>query len=68
MFDPAAAQYMLTLIHGGLEYVRHRSRQWRPGTVTHHHGTDDHIAYLEEPFRQAIEAVDRRIREGGRNA
>ncbi|HEY3233798.1 MAG TPA: CehA/McbA family metallohydrolase [Polyangiaceae bacterium] len=63
MFDPDIASYLLTMVHGGLEYVRRHARHWKPGTVTHHHGRDDHGAYLEEPFLQALEAIEKRMRE-----
>lgn len=65
MFDPGAAHYMLTLINGCIDYIRTRSPQWRPGTVTHHHGPHDHLEWLEQPFREAIEAVHRRMHELG---
>jgi len=61
LFDPAGAQYMLTLLHGGLEYIRHRAPQHAPGTVTHHHHHADHQAFLEEPFQEAIAAVHKRM-------
>ena len=61
MFNKETAEYMLTLVHGGIEYIRNRSRQWEPGTVTHHHGQDDHLAYLEAPFREALDALHRRL-------
>jgi hypothetical protein len=60
--DPATAQYMLTLIEGNLAYISELSRQHAPGTVTHHHGEDDHIAYLERPFLEAREALQQRLR------
>ncbi|MBA2363969.1 MAG: hypothetical protein H0V86_10605 [Chloroflexia bacterium] len=41
------------------------SRQHRPGTVTHHHGEQDHLAYLERPFLQAREALHRRLHAAG---
>ncbi len=61
MFDQPAAQYMLTLVDGALTYIRETSYQHRPGTVTHHHGADDHLAYLERPFHEAREAIHRRM-------
>ena len=61
MFDEEAAQYMLTLIEGGLTYINETAVVHRPGTVTHHHGEDDHLAYLERPFLEARAAVRRRI-------
>lgn len=65
MHSPATSQYMLTLIEGTLTYIRQHSPQYRPGTVTHHHGEADHLAYLERPFLQAREAIHRRLHELG---
>ncbi len=65
MFDRQTAQYMLTLIEGGRAYIRDRSRQHPHGTVTHHHGQHDHLAYLDQPFREAAEAIHRRMHELG---
>src|SRR5262249_54125490 len=59
VLDPAAAQYMLTLLHGGIDYIRQRSTQHSHGTATHHHGEDDHLAYLERPYPQPIAPVHR---------
>jgi hypothetical protein len=61
MQNPETLQYMLTLLHGGLEYIRARSCQHLPGQVTHHHGEPDHKAYLEKPFHEAIQAVHARM-------
>jgi hypothetical protein len=61
MFDRAAAQYLLTLVDGALTYIRETSYQHRTGTVTHHHGEDDHLAYLERPFHEARGAIHRRM-------
>jgi hypothetical protein len=65
MFDESTAQYMLTLVDGCLQYIRGQSRQHRPGTATHHHGGDDHMAYLESPFREAQQALHRRLHQHG---
>ncbi len=65
MASRETAQYMLTLLHGGLEYIRQRSVQHPAGTVTHHHDEHDHLAYLERPFQEAIAAVQRRLQELG---
>ena len=62
-FDPATAQYMLTLIEGSLAYIRHTAAYDPPGSVTHHHGADDHLAYLEQPFQEAMAAIHRRMHE-----
>jgi hypothetical protein len=61
MYNPETMQYMLTLLHGGLEYIRERSRQYPSGQVTHHHHETNHLAYLERPFHEAIEAVRARM-------
>lgn len=65
VFDNASAQYMLTLIEGGLSYIRHRSPQHRAEQTTYHHGLSDHIAYLEAPFHEAAEALHRRMHQFG---
>ena len=65
MFDRDTAQYMLTLIESDLTYVGESSGQHRPGSVTHHHGGDDHMAYLRRPFIEAREAIHARMRELG---
>ncbi len=65
MFDPETANYMLTLIEGGLSYIRQSARHYEPGTTTHHHGEDDHIAYLSRPFQEAQEAIHRRMHKLG---
>ena len=61
MFDKDAAQYMLTLIDGDLQYIRRTAARHEPGTATHHHGEEDHLAYLERPFVEAREAIHRRM-------
>lgn len=65
MFDRDAATYMLTLVEGGLSYIRSMAPLHPHGTVTHHHGREDHQAYLEEPFHQAAAAIHRRMHELG---
>jgi hypothetical protein len=55
----STSQYMLSLIAGGREYIREASAQYPEGSVTHGHEREDHIGYLEEPFREA----ERLIRE-----
>lgn len=59
MSNPDTSQYMLTLLHGGLEYIRQRAVYHTHGSVTHHHGEENHQAYLERPFHEAIQAVHR---------
>jgi hypothetical protein len=65
LFDLEGAHYMLTLIEGGLSYLRRVAPRPRPGTVTHHHGEEDHEAYLERPFLEAREAIHRRMHQLG---
>ena len=65
MFSPETMRYMLTLLDGSLQYIRKRAPQWQPGTVTHHHGEDDHHAFLERPFHEAIAAVHKKLHEHG---
>ncbi len=63
MFNEEASQYMLTLIDGSLTYVRETAARHRDGAVTHHHGEADHLAYLQRPFLEARQAVQRRIEQ-----
>ena len=65
MFDKATAQYMLTLIDGDLSYIRESSAQPATGNVTHHHGEDDHMAYLQRPLLEAQAAIHERMRKLG---
>ena len=66
MFDESVAQYMLTMIEGNLTHIREMSLQQNHADVTHHHGEDDHIAYLERPLLEAQRAVEERVAKGGR--
>ena len=65
MFDPEAAQYMLTLVSGSLDSIRHKAPLRVDELTTHHHGEDDHLAYLERPLVEAIEAIHRRMHQFG---
>ena len=65
MFDPETANYMLTLIEGGLSYIQQTARHHEHGTVTHHHGEDDHLEFLSRPFQEAREAIHRRMHQLG---
>ena len=65
MFDQDTAQYMLTLVEGSLHYMRHNSRQHLDNRVTHHHGEEDHAAYLERPFLEARKAIHDRMHKLG---
>ena len=63
LFDMDTAQYMLTMVDGTLTYIREGSGQHSHGSVTHHHGEPDHLAYLERPFLEARDEIMRRISE-----
>jgi hypothetical protein len=65
LFDPPTARYMLTLIEGSLAYMRHTAAHDPAGSVTHHHGEGDHMAFLERPFHEAAAAIHRRMHELG---
>lgn len=63
MFDKETAQYMLTLVNAAMTYVENSSRQHAQGYVTHHHGVDDHLGFLNRPLLEARQSVQQRIRE-----
>ncbi len=65
LFDRGTAEYMLTLIEGGLAHIHQRATHYPPDQVTYHHGEADHLAYLGRPFREAIEAIHRRMHQFG---
>ena len=65
MFNAETARYMLTLVNGTLDYVRQTAPHHEHDDVTHHHGHADHMAYLEEPFHQAAEAIHKRMHQLG---
>jgi hypothetical protein len=52
---------MLTLIDGSVSFIRQRSRQYPQETTTHQHDHADHLAYLEEPFQEARQAIHQRL-------
>ena len=62
MFDSATAQYMLTLIDGDLSYIEQSAGVRPVGSVTHRHGEDDHLAYLQRPFLEARNAILSRMK------
>ena len=62
MFDSEVAEYMLTMIDGAMGYIGDVAARHSPGTVTHHHGEADHLAYLRRPFLEAQEAIRERMR------
>ena len=60
MADPEGLHYIRTLVQGAREYVRHTAVRRDDILTTHHHGEPDHLAWLERPFAEALEALDRR--------
>jgi hypothetical protein len=65
LFDQGTAEYMLTLIEGNLAHINQHAAHYSADYVTHHHGEEDHIAYLERPFQEAIQAIHRRMHQFG---
>ena len=65
LFDMESATYMLTLIEGGLTYIKNTARRFDPGTATHHHGEHDHEAFLTRPFREAKAKVMEKLEKMG---
>jgi hypothetical protein len=65
LFDANAAHYMLTLMEGSLAHIRQQAAYYPAAKVLHHHGETDHIAYLERPFHEAIQALHVRLHEHG---
>ncbi|MCE9592010.1 MAG: CehA/McbA family metallohydrolase [Planctomycetes bacterium] len=65
MFDLATANYMLTLIDGSVQHIRKNARREDEENVTHHHTWRDHQEFLESPFRQASDALHKRMHQMG---
>ena len=63
MFDEEIARYMMAVVEGDLAYIAETSGQHMLGNVTHHHGEDDHIAYLQRPILEAQGALRRRMED-----
>ncbi|HEX8861260.1 MAG TPA: CehA/McbA family metallohydrolase [Actinomycetes bacterium] len=62
-FDAAIGRYLVTLLEGSLAYIGARAAHQAWARVAHHHGEDDHRAYLERPFREAVDALRRRLED-----
>jgi hypothetical protein len=62
-FDPEVARHMLTLTQGSIDYIEHLAPRHGAGTATHHHGEEDHLAYLTRPLREAVDAIGRRMQD-----
>jgi hypothetical protein len=61
MLDIDATSHLLKILEGSMLYLRSAALWDSPGSVTHHHGEDDHLAYLERPLIQARDALLSRI-------
>jgi hypothetical protein len=61
MADREGLQYMLTLVEGGLAYIRELAPRRPAHTVSHHHGEADHQAFLERPYLEALSALQARL-------
>lgn len=61
LFNLENAHYMLSLVEGGLSYIRDRSWQHPHRNISHHHGEEDHLAFLERPYREALAALHQRM-------
>ena len=65
MFDLEAANYMISLAEGGISYIRNTARHYDSDHTTHHHNEVDHLAFLERPFQEAIQAIHKRMHNLG---
>jgi hypothetical protein len=63
MFDPVIADDMVTLVDIALAHVQEMTLRYPDRAVWHRHGEEDHQAYLERPFHEAMEAL--RDRQAG---
>jgi hypothetical protein len=62
-FDAAIGRYLVTLLEGSLAYIGARAAHQTQARAAHPHGEDDHRAYLERPFREAVDALRRRLED-----
>jgi hypothetical protein len=60
MADADGLEYLLTLVEGGLSYVRDLAPRRPSGYAHYQHGERDHQAFLERPFLEAIQALHAR--------
>ena len=65
MFDEKTARHMLTVFEGDMSFMRNITHQHEHGSVTHHHGQDDHLEYLSKPFIEARNAVLKKMEKYG---
>ena len=56
---------MLTLMEGSLAHIRQTAIRIPAERVSHHHGQDDHQAFLERPILEGMQAVQRHMHGSG---
>lgn len=61
MADRPSLRYIRTVVAGARDYVRHTAIRRDDRTTTHHHGQPNHLAWLQQPFDDALLALDRRL-------
>ena len=54
--DPAHDERLRVVVRAGLDRIR-RGRRYPEDRITHHHTEDDHGAFLERPFLEALERL-----------
>ena len=62
MADPRSLNYIRTVVAGARDYIQHTAIRRNDRTTTHHHGHPNHLAWLQQPFDDALDALDRRLR------
>ncbi len=63
-FDPDQARAMETVIEASIARLR-SGRSYPEDRITHHHGEVDHLAFVERPFLEALNAVRARMELSG---
>jgi len=62
-FDARHARTMQALIEGGLARIRRHAIRYPGDRISHHHGEEDHAAFLERPFLEALGMVTQRLKQ-----
>jgi hypothetical protein len=63
--DRAVLDYMVTRIHGAIGYIRETAVIERLGGGGRLHDRSDHRGWLEEPFHEALAAIEARLHAAG---
>jgi hypothetical protein len=61
MADRPSLQYIRTVVAGARDYVQHTAIRREDRSTTHHHGQPDHLVWLQRPFDEALNELDRRL-------